>query len=129
MRLSSFGVIFLICTAGAHAGDSASITGSTHKFRISFHDPRGGADEFITVSNIDPEVPSAPMVSFSSQCVATARKIQCRRGGVTPLAGATYKVTNDGSPVCGGLWEPRFTCVRGCTRDTPRYLQINPYEC
>ena len=127
-------VLFSMLTPAALAGDSAQLIGQSGQFRVRFYDPRVNTGELIFVdekTDADDDYGEKGIpVPFSSECKASKMQIVCRRGGVTPLAGATYRLTLDGTPTCpGDRYEERFTCIQGCTPITPRYLKVARYEC
>jgi hypothetical protein len=120
-------------TAAVAAGDSAIFRGQSTKYLVEFQDPMDMANTTIEVSEYvesnfgyTKKVLSA---SFRSECLASANEIRCTKNGKSPLAGATYKRTLDGTPTCPGQVEYRFTCVVGCTAIAPRYIRIDRYEC
>lgn len=77
---------------------------------------------------------------FEDECTARASKdgyafgsFACRRGGSTPLAGATYRRSVVGSTrqMCGGGGEPEwedvqpkvvYRCVKGCGKGAPALI-------
>jgi len=90
----------------------------------------------IETTEIDPQtheysIPK-PGALFKDECQFGAEEetFSCRSGGKTVLSGSVYKLTDDASPSCkGDMFGHRYTCVKGCTKDVPRYLDIAPYEC
>jgi hypothetical protein len=56
-------------------------------------------------------------------------EFRCRKDGVTPLAGATYRFTEEKTTMeCDGAEVPDvdfiFVCIRGCKPTTPQMLWI-----
>ena len=131
--------IFIACIllpTTAISGQPAELVGQSAKFRVWFDDPRDGTNPDIHFAAFDisaSDVGGYPIeskpVSFESECKSTRTEIVCRSGGRTPLAGATYRLTADGTPTCPGDADYRFTCVKGCKLGVPRYLRIDVYEC
>ncbi len=77
-------------------------------------------------------------IPFDSEC-ATKKKnnegetieFSCRKDGVSPLAGATYRFKLVESTIqCDGVdqpdWEHTFICISGCKPTTPKKLVV-PY--
>lgn len=137
MHLSTLLVLPLLQLAASTAwsAEAGTVYGQSERYSVII-----SADDYpyqnatITVREIDVEgreyAKEVSAVSFSSQCHAAKRSIVCRSGGTTPLAGTTYRVTTDDSPSCPGTSVgDRYTCVKGCTKDSPRFLTIHPYEC
>ena len=99
-----------------------------------FDDPRSDSTNvFIRISKLDEDdnyTKQIKSVSFHNECSVKSNKLLCKKNGTTPLAGATYQITKDGSPSCPSeASEERYTCIRGCKASVPRYLKINRYEC
>ncbi len=129
----------VICAA-AFAAEPGSIEGQSTRYRIVItndypNDPKTQLLVYELVEEPDhlheqysKQIASLP---FASQCVAinTHTEIVCRSKGSTILAGVTYRVTRDETPLCpGNVKEYRYTCKRGCKSDVPVYLKINSYE-
>lgn len=123
----------LSVTLSCNAGDVATIRGQSDRFSVTFPHPlelqaskieiREWDDQELDYRNV------RPSVRFWRECKMTKTSLQCDPNGKSPLAGARYKLTLDGTPSCPGQAEPRFTCVSGCRSTVPRYLSINPWEC
>lgn len=130
--------VLVLASPAAHCGDSASIQGQSARYSVSFQDPIADRDSVIETMGWDENYGPGgggygkhlSSIKFWSECKATKTKIECRGNGKTPLAGATFRLTYDGTATCeGAVSDARFTCVKGCTKKVPRYLSINPYEC
>lgn len=135
MRFAKVSLLLLAVSTvfATHAGDSATIRGQAGRFSVAFQDPVDGPT-VIEVRELDDATNSYSVsraaLPFAQECAATPTEIRCRKNGRTPLAGATYRRTLDGTPSCpGARSEPRFTCVSGCSNAAPKYLRIEPYEC
>jgi hypothetical protein len=115
------------------AGESATFSGRSDKYSVEFLNPLETPDSTIEISEYVQDdfgyTKKLPPVSFNSECAASKKAIRCKKNGKSPLAGAIYKRTLDGSPHCPGQAEYRFTCVSGCTSVVPRYIEISPWEC
>lgn len=67
---------------------------------------------------------------FSEECKDIKNGFACRKDGHSPIAGATYVLTNDAKPHCKGeKVGKRYTCIKGCAKPVPKHLEIVPYEC
>jgi hypothetical protein len=67
---------------------------------------------------------------FTDECKVSQTSFTCKNNGRTPISGATYVLRKDAKPICEG--EPygeRYECIKGCKKTTPRYLNVEPYEC
>jgi hypothetical protein len=124
---------FLSVAIASHAGDVATIRGQSDRFAVTFPHPLELRASEIEVREWDAQEldyrKAKPSVPFWRECKMTNTTLQCSPKGISPLAGAKYKMTFDGTPTCPGQGEPRFTCVSGCKSSVPRYLSINPWEC
>ena len=124
--------LLMVCNLSL-AGGEREITGQAGEFKVDFADPRDVQNPTIDVSKLDNDFSYSEKVlsiQFLKECSVKSNKLQCKKNGITPLAGATYQITNDGSPYCpGAASEARFTCIAGCKASVPKYLKINPYEC
>ena len=125
----------LFFSLNCHAACSDTMTGQTAQFQVVISDDDCGYDqEMIRVWKFDDDgsIGGKPaiLVPFSKECQTTETGFHCHRAGKTPLAGTTYKKTNDTNPRCAGVEiGTRLTCVSGCTKRAPRYFYISGYEC
>lgn len=74
-------------------------------------------------------------VSFNSECSSGKMEdgeiieFSCRKDGVSPLAGATYRFKKIKTTIrCDGVdspnWEMSFSCISGCGATTPKRLMV-----
>lgn len=96
-----------------------------HYARFSRHDPKRRSPDFpILTVDFDRECRSGPknedgdVIEFS-----------CRKDGVSPMAGATYRFRLVQTTIeCEGIksvdWSHTFFCVKGCGPATPRRLEV-----
>jgi len=119
------GLIFALLTSSAcFAGCSGSITGGG-----------SGTEHYVDISDdgcLHSEVMINGEYRFGSECKMTedASSFTCKANGKTPISGATYVLRKDAKPVCEGeKYGERYKCVKGCTKTTPKYLYVFPYEC
>lgn len=126
-------VVAVLFTAAAAAGESSMFRGQSDRYLVEFPDPMSSTNGTIEVSEYIEEdfgyTKKLLSIPFTSECQASVNEIRCTKDGRSPLAGAIYKRTLDGTPTCPGQVEYRFTCVAGCTPVSPRYIGINPDEC
>lgn len=90
------------------------------------------AQLIITRASPNEDAYSQPVSStpFKQECVGSPTEIRCSTTGETLLAGVEYRRTADETPGCfGEMAAYRYTYVRGCNKQVPRYLRINFYEC
>jgi len=117
----------------ANAGEIPLYQGQSEKFAIQFPHPGDLPDSMIEVSAYVASdlayTKKLASVRFNAECRLTSNEISCAKNGKSPLAGATYKRTHDGTPHCPGQAEDRFTCISGCTSATPRYIIASRSEC
>ncbi|MGB7815742.1 MAG: hypothetical protein WBL28_05260 [Methylotenera sp.] len=116
----------------AFADEPDEIIGQSGEYQVRF----GGEEDSMRVYRMTVDDLSYEKLvlttKFEKECSMFKNGLgfTCSKAGSTPLAGATYRVTNDATPRCPGLLkEKRYTCVHGCKVSTPKYLSINPYEC
>jgi len=120
----------------ASSAEPGNMYGQSAKFHVSISsDDLTDPSAMLSVSEIVPDEISPQYgkqivsVPFLSECSVKNDKIICRRNGKTVMAGATYRQTLDATPQCPGhAAEYRYTCVKGCTVNTPKYLATNGYE-
>lgn len=135
--LLKYVTVIILSTAGdlARANGLPDLIGVSEHYRVTISNGLHPFKESrITVERINSEgsgySEGIENVPFSTQCYSTKSTIICHMNSKTPLSGATYRLTLDATPVCpGSKVEYRYTCVKGCKKDTPRYLKIQPYEC
>ena len=127
-------ISLIVLTNSTYAGGcSGVIDGQSSKFYITISDDGCISNELlILVSKLDPETSAAGFAVqrelFSKECKFTSDAIICRANGKTILSGTEYKRTFDVNPQCVGIKGSRFTCIKGCKSDVPKYLNEN-YEC
>lgn len=132
-------IIPLLLTASllpamSNAGGGPRIWGQSHTHQIEFANDLGIAEGNVVLRISSPTSESDDQVllsvPFREKCVATNKEIRCAKDGKTVLSGVVYRLTPDGSPRCfGASYEWRYTCVKGCRKELPHYLWIDPYEC
>jgi hypothetical protein len=132
-RLATLGLLAaLFLHASAQAGCSNTLRGQNVKREIVISDCDHPVMVILTADfspTADGGVPRPP-VPFSSQCTLSSSGMECRRKGSTPLAGSSYRYTNDTNPSCEGRRPGRrLTCVKGCSAEIPKYFYIQPWEC
>lgn len=129
-------LLLLIVAKNSFAACSGNITGQSSKLYIDISD--GGCDyneEMIQVFEIDPDSGASgdKKISqpFAKECRFANKRntLTCRANGKTILAGTEYKRTFDVNPICGEAQGSRLTCIKGCKKDVPKYLNESPYEC
>lgn len=129
----SLPLILILVSHLCLAGDVAMWRAQSGKYRVEFADPLTLPSAVMTIEEYSEDdlsyTKKLPSISFQSECRATTNVIVCSPKGKSPLAGATYRRTHDGTPSCPGNAEDRFTCVSGCKASVPRYISIDPYEC
>ena len=129
-------ISLLILINNSYAGGcSGIIDGQSSKFHIEISDEGCTSHNLmILVSKLDPETSAASFAIqreiFSKECKFSnkADALVCRANGKTILAGSEYKRTFDVNPQCVGSKGSRFTCIKGCKSDVPKYLNES-YEC
>ena len=121
------------------AACSETISAQTNKTDIFISDGQCDHEFRITylVKKSNSNKAHSSYVSFDDECSYYPKDalnplgFRCNKNGVSPLKGATYRLTHD-SPIseCEEIkhW-PRYTCVKGCEGLAPKYLKIEPYEC
>ena len=96
--------------------------------------------KFSKLSNTGPRWPSPSLrlesTPFDRECPSGKRdkggntiEFSCRKDGVSPLAGATYRYKQVKTTMrCNGVdepdWDLSFICIRGCGPATPRRLWV-----
>lgn len=109
-----------ICVAGC----SNTISGGGH-----------GSENYVDISDEDcrhREMMINGIYRFNTECKMRedTTSFICKPNGQTPISGATYVLKRDAKPVCDGeKYGERYMCVKGCTKATPKYLYVWPYEC
>jgi len=128
-------VVALLSPLACAAGGSPRIWGQSRTHQVTFADDATFSEARIEIRKPSSEASDSYdkivlSVPFRDICVATDNEIRCSPEGKTILAGVVYRLTMDGSPRCfGATSEPRYTCIKGCRKELPRYLWIDPYEC
>lgn len=131
--LAMFGLLAAFFVhAFAQAGCADTLRGQNLKREIVISDCDHPVMMILTADfslTADGGVPRPP-VPFSSQCTLNSSGMECRRKGITPLAGSIFHYTNDTNPSCqGNRPGRRLTCVKGCSAEIPKYFYIQPWEC
>lgn len=114
------------------AGCDTNISGQSEKYLVEIVRDCGVIPQIFVSEFDDHEYTNKhEPIAFESECaIGKDEELTCHAGGKTILSGATFRVTNDGMPSCAGdSYSPRYTCVKGCNEDVPKYLRIAPYEC
>ena len=134
MRFSATIFLFsiILLPNWAHAGCSPTLQGQSEVREITISDC-SHAEMVILITDFSPTVqggvPRKPL-PLARHCVFTRSGLTCKRGGGSPLAGSTYRYTSDTNPTCEGERAgQRLTCVRGCSKQIPKYFYIEPWEC
>jgi hypothetical protein len=119
--------------SSASAGETRMYKGQSDLYAIEFLDPVDFPNSMIEISAYVQDdlayTKKLASVPFKSECRVSANEISCARSGRSPMAGATYRRTRDGTPRCPGQAEDRFTCVNGCGPIVPRYITFSISEC
>lgn len=123
----------LVVCSSAYAGETRMYQGQSDLYAIEFLDPVDAPTSMIKINVYEPEnlayTKTLASVPFNSECRLTTNEISCSKNGKSPMAGAIYKLTQDGTPRCPGQAEDRFTCVSGCSSAAPRYITFSISEC
>ena len=126
-------VVLLVACASATAGEIPLYRGQSNKYAIEFPHPTDLPNSMIEISAyVEGDLAytkTLTPVPFRPECRLTTNELSCSKNGKSPLAGATYKRTRDGTPQCPGQAEDRFTCVSGCSSAVPRYITFSQSEC
>jgi hypothetical protein len=80
---------------------------------------------------------NASEILFETECptkkhnkMGEVVEFNCRKGGVSPLAGATYRFQRTKTTIkCDGIVSPyedrAFICTKGCGKTTPQILMVS----
>jgi len=124
---------FVAICASSFAGETRMYRGQSDSHAVEFLDPVDLPNSMMEVSRYVPEdlgyTKKIASIPFKSECRLNEKEIRCTKTGKSPLAGATYRRTRDGTPRCPGQAEDRFTCVSGCGPAAPRYITFSISEC
>jgi len=122
-------LLLMLCAVTARAGCDYIAELHTDKFDIEISDGGCAGDTMITYKIGKNKTNSVP---FYKECTMEelGRWFSCRKNGISPLAGATYKLVEHGkSSVCNLPDENtpyptyRYVCVKGCNTSVPRHLE------
>lgn len=70
-------------------------------------------------------------IPFATECKSKDHIISCRKHGITPLAGATYKQVDYGKSNYESsryrVGDPlhRYECIKGCSVSTPKHSETS----
>ncbi|MEO7621510.1 MAG: hypothetical protein ABIS30_00465 [Gallionella sp.] len=118
------------------SGDCPGIMSLTKSLYIYIHPGCGdgyGGDIQFTHEMDDkghPIINTIKMFPMEKECVLNISELACHSKGLTPLAGATFKLKQAGTYIhdCGEIGTPiemprmRYTCISGCGKSVPKYL-------
>ncbi len=134
-KLFSCASIFAFYVCGASAACETDIIGSSRQFSATIYQDCGIRSQ-IEILKLDRKTKDYTLHQrefFETECAFTGskpRKMVCHKNGKTILAGATFKLTYDDQPMCPDeKFGHRYTCIKGCTEQVPKYLSVSPYEC
>ncbi len=135
-----FALSILLCCSSAHADcqDEWLYYGTpTRQLAVIYKDGCYHGDLILMYWSVEkgPPVPILE-IPFEQECPDKKRdksgeivEFSCRKGGVSPLAGATYRFKLMKTTItCDGVVSPdedhTFICVKGCGKTTPRILTV-----
>lgn len=132
--------ILLLACSSAHADcqdEWLSYQSSTQQLSVIYKDGCYSGDLILSFSRDGAgRDAQAEQLLFDQECPAKKHnkmgevvEFSCRKEGVSPLAGATYRFQLMKTTIeCDGVVSPdeahTFVCVKGCGKKTPRVLTV-----
>jgi hypothetical protein len=130
-----FAFFALLLTSPVFAACATDITGYSKEFKVVIFQDCGIRSE-IVVSKLDKKnddytIPyQSAFLDTECSFAYEEKKMICRRSGKTILSGTQFNLTYDDVPNCPGESASlRYTCIKGCSKQVPKYLSVAGYEC